>query len=230
MEAPLTRVKSRYDWSERSMQYRDRRSGRFVPRAEIRDALDAAIESAQESARMIAIRMQDARATGEGAALQRWQHEAQQMARDAVLASIALERGGWAQMRPSDYGRAGRILREEYARLERLAEQIARRELPLDGRFIQRTTAAARACRRAYHASERASMIGKGFDRERYLLHAQDSCETGKGRIGCVERAAAGWRPIGELPGIGYARCGTNCKCSTSYSNSATGQTISGGR
>jgi hypothetical protein len=230
MEAPLTRVRSRFDWSERAMQYRDRRSGRFVPRAEIRSALDLAIQSAQETARGVAIRAQDAR--GEGASLLRWQREAQQMAQDAILASVALERGGWAQMRPSDYGRAGRLIREEYARIERLAEQIARRETVLDGRFIQRTTATVRAGRRAYHASEAAHMLARGFDEEAYLRHAQDSCQSSPktGRMGCVERERAGWQPIGHLPNIAETVCGANDLCTKNYRNSRTGEMISGAR
>jgi hypothetical protein len=49
------------------------------------------------------------------------------------LNAIALERGGWANLTPSDFGRVGQIVREQYGYLRGFANDIASGKQRLDG-------------------------------------------------------------------------------------------------
>lgn len=134
----------------------------------------------------------------------------QEVKRLNIQAAIA-GRGGVRRMRPTDYGRVGRQLRDEYAFLRQFAQDVA------DGKL---TTAqiAARANLYANHAqvsfwrARRATRLDAGFTQERRRLGVAEHCPD------CQGYAAQGWQRIGTLPEPGVdSVCRANCKCTLEY-------------
>jgi hypothetical protein len=206
-QSPLT---PGYTWSEPAARYRDSRTGRFVGKQQVRGALDKAIDSSAKSMKALAQQLRDGNIS-----LADWQVAMAREIKSTHLASAALAKGGWAQLNQSDYGRVGQIVRQEYAYLSKLAADIAAGKQPLDGRFLRRAESYIQAGRATYHAIEQREMKVRGFDEERNLRHARDSCP------GCVDATARGWVTIGTLPPVGSRDCRRNCRCTIEYRKAA---------
>jgi hypothetical protein len=58
---------------------------------------------------------------GRQVSLADWEVGMRRVVKNTHLNAIALERGGWANMTPADYGRAGQIIREQYGYLKGFA-------------------------------------------------------------------------------------------------------------
>ena len=208
--------------------YRDRTSGRFVSWETVRLALDAAIESAEAAMVRETRRLRAGEIT-----LAEWQLFMESEIKHGTLASAALERGGFDQLTPADYGRMGRYLynpnaldRDDpaYGQYQFLRDRLEKME---QGVFPREEDVKlyARAIRRAYHKQQREHMRRLGFTEERFLLNPGDSCTDQDGpRGGCIERAEAGWSPLGTFGGIGEANCLANCRCDQAFRNPETGQ------
>ena len=197
-----------FRWSARASRYVDAR-GRFVPRADVRRALDAAVDAS--GARMVALTKQLQART---VTLADWQAGMREAIKDGHLAATAAARGGWAQMAPADILAAGREIGAQYRYLQRLAEGIASGAVPVDGRLTQRARLYGGAARATYAATDRREQAERnGAREERNVRAAGDSCAS------CVAATAAGWVPVGtlSLPGS-YARdCKANCRCRLDY-------------
>jgi hypothetical protein len=63
------------------------------------------------------------------------------------------------------------------------------------------------ASRAHYEAQREAIDRAAGYDEERSIRHASDSCE------GCIREERRGWVAIGELVPIGDRNCLTRCRC-----------------
>lgn len=202
-----------YTWDRSALRYRDA-GGRFVSRAEVRQALDDALRSLRREMRETTQRMRAGELTvGE------WRVQMQQAVKDVHLFSAALARGGWDQLTQRDFGRVGRIVRKQYGYLEKFAIAIAD-GLPLDGRVLVRTDLYFEAGRETYHTTEGAAIDPDEFDQERSVLHPADHCDE------CVDEAEAGWQPRGEVVPIGQRLCLGRCKCTMQYRNSRTGEIV----
>lgn len=207
----------RYRWDEAAGRYRQP-GGRFVSRLQVRTALDEAIAARGERMRVLAEQLR-----AREISVPRWELEMRGLIKDVHLYSAAAARGGWAQLTQADYGRVGQRVRFQYERLNRFAGELRRRKnpLPLDGRFLRRVELYAQAGRGTYHAIEGLEMDARGFDEERNIRHAGDSCT---GERGCIEQSRRGWVPRGTLIPIGQRTCLTSCRCRKRYRNSETGQ------
>lgn len=198
---------SRFRWNAAAGRY-IAPSGRFLSQGAVRAALDGAIETQRRRIRELAEQLRTRKIS-----LRRWTIEMRTAIKTVHLTSAALATGGWAQMAPADYGRAGRVIRDQYAYLERFARQM-RAGLPLDGRFLSRTDLYVEAGRGTYHAVERAERRARGLTHERNVLHPADHC-TGAGS--CVEQTDRDWVEIGELLPIGQRLCRARCRCTLEY-------------
>lgn len=132
------------------------------------------------------------------------------------LNNIALSRGGYGQMSPADYGRAGGIIAREYKFLQRMATQIAL-GLPRDGNLVRRARLFARAGRSTYVRGLQDGMIQRGFDQERSILRPAEHCQE------CVEQELLGFQEIGKMVPVGDRKCLRNCRCGVIYRRSADG-------
>lgn len=209
MTAPATsatfaRFRSRYRWNEASGRYITA-NGRFVPQASVRRALDGALQRAQTRFVGIANDLRESRIS-----LTEWERRMREAVKDVHLYSAAAARGGWAQMSAADFGRVGRIVRDQYTFLNRFAADIAS-GAPLDGRFLQRVELYAQSGRRTFHLTERFLARARGMTEERSVLHPAEHCAV------CVAEAARGWVPIGQLIPIGERTCLSRDQCSLEF-------------
>jgi hypothetical protein len=191
-----------YTWDAGSRRYRSTSTGRFVSAAAVRAELDKSIDAAARAMREASESLR----TG-GMSLAQWELRMAEEIRNSYLASTALAKGGWAQMTPADYGRAGRAIRNQYEYLRKFAADIASGKQKLDGTLGRRAELYVQASRGAYEETRRRDEANRGMSEERRVRHARDSCET------CVTEAGKGWQPIGTLRQIGDSQCLSRCKC-----------------
>jgi hypothetical protein len=149
--------------------------------------------------------------------LAQWQSQQMAALKSLHLIMISLSQGGWQQMAPADYGRAGGILTREYRFLQDLATQISAEQVRLDGNIVRRTRLFARAGRNTYFRGIRDAAIKRGFDLERSILMPAEHCNQ------CVEEDLKGWQGIGEMVPIGERTCRRNCRCQFYFRRSSDG-------
>jgi hypothetical protein len=220
--------------------FRSEATGRAVAWAEVRAALDRTLDSAAKEMASLSAQLQDGRLS-----LAEWQQRMSAEVKSAHVTAYVLQRGGWQQMSPADYGRIGRALYNpngkpdgvgaeawgEYQYLRRMAEEIATGKQRLDGTLLRRARQYAQAGRHTYHRAQEAALAALGFDEARYVLNPADHCQDdpARGTMGCVTRAGMEWQPLGVLPRIGETTCNRNDRCDAEYRNSTTGTVFSPG-
>lgn len=183
-------------------RYRDAATGRFISHAAVRSQLDHYLDTA-DPAKALATGLRD-----KSLSLADWELAMRQHVKTVHLNAIALERGGWANMRPSDYGRAGQIIREQYGYLKNFANDIATGKQRLDGTFPRRAQLYTQAARTSFYKSKHANRQ-EGIDMVRSRRHARDSCRE------CIDLDGKWFRigdPAYKLPG--QRICLSNCRCS----------------
>jgi len=166
-----------------SGRYRDTTTGRFVPGKTVRRELD---------------RLD-------------WELAMRRHVKNVHLSAIALERGGWANLKPQDYGRAGQIIREQYGYLKRFAGQIASGEQKLDGTLVRRAALYSAAGRNSLYRSKQANLRPE-VTHQRSIRTVRDSCWQ------CIELHGRVFR-IGDpsFPLPGRRVCNHQCKCHLEY-------------
>lgn len=140
------------------------------------------------------------------------------------LAMAGAAAGGLGVLTLDDTGRVEQRTQEQLEYLRNFALGIAVGDVLLDGRLLRRAEMYAEAGRGTYYGEATAAMARGGFDLERSIRTARDSCH-GR-RYGCVEQEALGWVPIGTLVLPGGRICMTRCRCYVEYQNSRTGETV----
>jgi hypothetical protein len=199
-----------YEWNRATGRYYDRTTGRFVSNADVRRAIDRALDEAAKRAGELTNRLRE-RAIGP----REWARGMRGVIRDVQLYSAASAKGGWAQLTPQDYGRIGARVREQLAFLNRFAAEIKSGKQPMDGRAMARAKLYAQAGRRIHHDIERDEMAARGYRFEENVLAPADHC------AGCLAATARGIVPIGTLPAIGTRDCGPNDRCHFRYHRTA---------
>ena len=195
-------------------------NGRFVSQQVIRTELDNVMDSIAD--KMVNLSQQFRAGIIDG---RTFQTESMRLIKQTHLAAGAMEKGGWAQLNSSDFGRVGQIVRQEYAYFNNLIRQIENGTQRPDGTLDSRVRLYGQAGRGTYHKFEREDRATQGYDEERSILNGRDHCNTST-RPGCVEEAAKGWQEIGTMTPIGSRTCLSNDRCSVSYRNSQTGDEV----
>lgn len=202
-----------YRWEPRlgrGGRYRDLATGRLVGASVVRRALDETLDSAEA----VTTRLAEALRQRE-VSVADWYAAMQRHVKQVHLHAVALERGGWANMRPADYGRAGALIREQYRYLRRFAEQIVSGRQRLDGSLAARAGLYTKAGRESFYRSKRAHLNdggGEPVTHVRSLRHPGDSCRE------CVDLDRVWHRlddPRYRLPG--QRLCSKNCRCDEQY-------------
>lgn len=204
-----------YTYDPRTGRYRDRSTGRLVPRTQVRAWLDVALDRASDRiaalARQLRARQID---------LVSWQVRMAREVKNVQLYSAAMAKGGWAQLSPADLGRVGQAVQVQLRFLNRFAQQIKTGEQAKDGRLEMRARLYAQAGRALFHRVERLDMEVRGMTEEASVRHASDSCGD------CVEAEALGWVPIGTLVPVGSRECKGNCRCEIEYRATTPSQDV----
>jgi hypothetical protein len=193
-----------FRWNAAAAQY-VRANGRFVPRSDVRRAIDAALLAEEKRARSLAEDLRNGRIT-----LDAWRTEMRDLIKTVQTYGAAAAKGGWAQLTQSDYGRIGQIVRSEYGFLEQFAQGIASGRVSLAS-VQARAVQYALAGRDTYHQTERIAARDAGLTQERNILHPADHCDQ------CVAQTARKWVSIGQLIPIGRRTCRRYCRCSLAF-------------
>lgn len=194
-----------YRWNAPAARY-VLATGVFVPRTPVRHALDVALQREANDMRALADRLRDGRIT-----VAQWQRQMRQQMKSLHIYSATIANGGAAQMGPRQYGRVGAVLKKQYRYLDRFAGQIARGEVPLDGRFMQRVDLYAHAGRVTYTTEDGRVHKAAGYREERSVLHVADHCNE------CMDEAQRGWVSIGTVTPPGSRQCLSRCHCTMEY-------------
>jgi len=196
-----------YSWDDPRAQYRNA-SNRLVSRGAVREVLDKYLDVRTARVRDVSVQLQQREIT-----IAQWQRQMEDSIARTHLASAALAKGGWARMRPVDYGRVGRLVRDEYKYLRAFARQIEK-GLPLDGRFLSRAEQYAQAGRHTFHVVETLELKARDYDEEKSIRSARDSCSE------CIAIAALKWQRIGSTKNPGSRICRRKCRCHKIYRKS----------
>jgi len=187
-----------------SGRYRDER-GRFVASSTVRRELDRYLDTA-DPAKALAEALR-----GRQVSLADWEVGMRRVVKNTHLNAIALERGGWANLTPSDYGRAGQIIREQYGYLRGFANDIASGKQRLDGTLGVRAHLYSQAGRNSYYRSK-AENISDRVTHQRSIRGKRDSCWQ------CVELDRKVFRiDDSSFPLPGRRVCNHNCGCHVEY-------------
>ena len=187
-----------------SGRYRDER-GRFVASSTVRRELDRYLDNS-DPAKALAEALR-----GRQLSVADWEIAMRRHIKNTHLNAIALERGGYANMTPADYGRVGQIVREQYAYLKNFGRQIANGEQKLDGTLGVRANLYTQAGRESFYRSKQAN-LQPGIDMVMSVRHARDSCAE------CIALEGK-WFKVGDpaykLPG--QRICLKRCHCTERY-------------
>ncbi len=188
-----------------SGRYRDTSTGRYTAGATVRRELDHYLD-ADDPAKALAEALR-----GRSLSLADWELGMRRIIKSTHINAVALERGGYNNMTPSDFGRVGQIVREQYGYLKGFAADIASGKQKLDGTLARRATLYSQAGRNSYYRSKAANMSGK-VTHQRSIRGKRDSCWQ------CVELDRKVFKiddPSFPLPGRRV--CNHNCGCSLEY-------------
>jgi hypothetical protein len=187
-----------------SGRYRDER-GRFVASSTVRRELDRYLDNS-DPAKALAEALR-----GRQVSVADWEVAMRRHIKNTHLNAIAMERGGWANMTPADYGRAGQIIREQYGYLKGFAGDIASGKQRPDGTLGVRAKLYTQAGRNSYYRSKAVNMSGK-VTHQMSVRSARDSCWQ------CIDLDRKVFRIDDSsfvLPGRRV--CNHNCQCHIAY-------------
>lgn len=192
-----------FTFDRRAARYRDTSRGQFVSRTRIVHLLDTQIRGAEQRLGDIVAAMHDKSISpGMG----------QMMMRDELrrlsLQNAALAKGGIDKLDFRDYGRAGRQLRDTYARVANLTRDMQAGTVSID-QAMQRVRGYVGEARRNFFETEKETLRATGRQYEqRRRLNPAEHCRD------CIRWAGMSWRPLGELPSPGeQSKCGSFCRC-----------------
>lgn len=146
---------------------------------------------------------------------QEFQRAMQVELRNQYNANTALAKGGWNKVTPSEHGRNGAVLRNEYQHLTSFAQDLA------DGKLTPEQAAA----RARLYSGKAYSRFWQEDELERtkdaaYTMYRWRDVRDERECSDCSALAAQGWVPIGTfgtVPGAGDTVCLGNCRCELEY-------------
>lgn len=200
---------SGYSWDKGAGIYRTP-GGDPVPLASVHDALGQVAERAADRMGEVSGRLQAGTAT-----IDEWHTVMASEMKTMHTTATALANGGWGQTSQSAWGRAGNILKGQYAYLRGFANDLASGREPVDGgRFMARASMYASGAHGAYENERRVERVDASAQWERRYLSDVENCD------GCLAQADIGWAPVGTLDEIGDEECMANCRCWFEYADS----------
>ena len=197
-----------YSWNPASQRYRSSATGRFVARRDILGLLDGQVNSANARLGDLTTALHEGRiAPGP------WTDQMQSELRRLHSQNRALAAGGWDRMTPRDWGAVGGRLRDDYARVQRLATEIQNGTVTLP-QAMNRVNGYVGNARVQFWNAERERRHpepGQVFISKRNL-GAAEHCGD------CVDYYDRGWCVEGQLPSPGVdSECMSHCRCTLEY-------------
>ncbi len=192
-----------YTFSRDAARYRSSDTGRFVARRDIVSLLETQTNSAERRLGEMVTALHEGRIDSST-----WQVTMRDELRRLGSQNMALGIGGWDRASFAQWGRLGGYLQADYQRMTDLAQGIAAGEVTLP-QALNRVAGYVISARRNYYEADRDAMAASdGQFEERRLLGSSEHCGD------CIDLAAQGWQPAGELPIPGEGtECGSHCQC-----------------
>lgn len=204
----------KFRWNQQSNRFIDK-NGRFVSWVEIGDEIDRLTIKMRDTNRTLAESYRDGNLS-----LTEFRNQFLQNIKTGHLSAGTIQAGGWDNMRPTDFGRIGNVLRREYGLANNLIAGLEDGSIRPDGNFIRRVGGYSNELRVTYYAMHHFDLTDRGFDLEGSILTPADHCEE------CVREDDLGIRPVGEMKPLGRRICRSGCKCKLHRKNSITGEEI----
>ena len=162
------RASLRWQWSTSASRYRDTTTGRFVAAATIQNLRDTFIVARMERTDQLAAQLASGQRT-----IQEWVLAMRDEVRLTYSSEYVFGRGGINAMTPSDWGRLGQAIRNQYGYLQTFAADIAAGQLS-EGQIRAR---AHHYVGSAVQAFERGKGIARGWpDLPAYPGDGQTTC------------------------------------------------------
>jgi len=195
-----------YVWNAAQARYRDVATGRFVSRSTVLSYLRESMDASSNEMKLLGSQAATGKLSAKdfGILMRR---EVQ----DEFIRQYMAGRGGLGSMDQADWGRVGRMLRDQYAYLKGFEADLANLS---EAQAAQRANLYAQAAGAAFHTGERVAMREAGRTEELWVLGDAEHCDD------CERLSSLGWVPIGELPTVpraGSTSCLVNCECSLRY-------------
>lgn len=209
-----------YAWDEGLGRYRDTVTGRVISRAQVRgmieDSLAASMRQSETLANLVANGFIDSDA---------WRLAMREEMKKEYIRQYLLGVGGKGNMKPSDWGSIGRMLKEQYHYLDGFTDAVAAGDLT-ENQIRARAEMYLNSARESFERANSKAANRLGFDTVAWNLGtAAEHCGD------CVSFAEMGYQPVdsdpfgGAFPGSGDTQCLTGCRCSLSYKKSDSGGT-----
>lgn len=193
-----------FDFDKSQGFYKDGR-GRKIPASRIHLEINKTVNKLERELRTIAKKLNTGKIN-----LAEWQIQTAEKLKTAHILAAAIGKGGRREMKPSDWGKVGALIREQYKYLNNFAREIERGKLS-PNRLEFRAASYSKAVRETFYKQEIEIRKSAGFLFCRRILHALESCPE------CSSWAAKGFVPIDEQPAVGGLVCKNFCRCSLEY-------------
>ena len=198
-------TKPKFKWSKSKRRYLYA-NGKAVPDDKVRDWAQAAIDRSKERIAGTTEMMVDG-----SQSVTDWTKAMKIEIEAAHRAMARLANGGKLDKKAE--ARLAKLVKAQNDYLKQFASGLKSGAVVKDGKVSPRAQMYAQAARPTYENEVRAREQAAGMKQERRVLSVEESCRSSKGKTGCVEIAAKGWKKTGTLPAIGTATCLVNCLC-----------------
>lgn len=189
-----------YTYGNRSQRWRDNRSGQFVSF----DRVDREMARHTDATFVALDNMTNALYAGQ-LSLSQWQLAVAQLLKEAHLAQAMFAAGGKANMGPREWGRVGRMLRDEYQYLAKFAIDIAAGKVSL-AQALVRVRLYGRATRATYWNEWTRRREGEVW----WVLGIAEHCPD---CVTLAENSPYTMKSLPTVPAAGDTECKRNCKC-----------------
>ena len=187
-------------------RYQNTKNGRFVPASTVRDELDNYLANSSEPIEALSTQLREGQVN-----VQYWKTAMKREIKNAHLNSVAESVGGYQNMTPEHYGRAGAYIKQQYGYLNDFADQISNGTQKLDGTLTRRMELYVKAGRESYYKSIQSQLSGD-------VTHIGSVKSNVDNCADCI-RLDGKWFERGDSSyiTIGNRICNKNCKCSERY-------------
>lgn len=197
-----------YIFDPKSLQYRDKATGKYISQKVISQQLiEAQINQLSNNLLDITKNLFDGKI-----GLDSWEDLIAKELKNSHIAAYSIGKGGTNKLTSRDYGLIGQNLRSEYSYLRNFTLAINNGELST-AQIEQRLKLYINSIYNSYELGRTEAAISAGNRWERWIrVVSKESCD------GCISQEIKKWQRIGTLPRIGTNECLSNCRCYKTYS------------
>lgn len=194
-------------WVPAQARYRDSETGRFVSRSTVLGYLRESMDAAGNEVKLLV-----AKAKNSEVSVADFSTLFRREIQDEFIRQYIAGRGGLGSMTQSDWGRVGRLLRDQYKYAKGFEADILGMS---EAAAANRANMYINAAGSAFEWGQRqAHKLSGNFTEEFWELGDAEHCDD------CERLNSMGWVAVGTLPTVpraGGTACMTNCQCGIKY-------------